>query len=338
MTHEPSSTSLIRPEWWLGKRVLITGGLGFIGSNLAHRLVGLGARVTLLDHLMPQFGGNRANIAGIEDRVVIEIADQRQANRLRPLLEVQEVVFNFAGMSSHMDSMQDPWTDLEMNVRSHLALLECCREFNAAARLVFASTRQVYGRPNALPVREDHPLRPLDINGIHKLAAEQYHLLAHQVHGLAVCVLRLTNTYGPRMRIKDARQTFLGVWVRQALLGQPWEVWGGCQLRDYTYIDDALDACLLAATHPAAVGQVFNVGGGEVLSLHETAQAMAAANEGGTFVVKEFPAERAQIDIGDYHADTGKILQHLGWQPRYQLRDGLGLTLDYFRPRLNAYL
>lgn len=338
MSFEPEKSGAIRPADWRGKHVLITGGLGFIGSNLAHRLVGLGAKVTVLDQLVPYSGGIRENLVGIEKCVHTEIADQREVSKLRPLLANADFVFNFAGISSHLDSMIDPWTDLRMNVESHLALLECSRKCNPRARIVYTSTRQLYGRPNALPVREDHPVRPVDINGIHKLAGEHYHLLAHQVHGLAVCVLRLTNTYGPRMRIKDARQTFLGVWVRQALLGQPWEVWGGGQLRDYTYIDDALDACLLAATHPAAVGQVYNVGGGEVLSLHETAQAMVAVNKGGAFIVKEFPAERAKIDIGDYHADTGKILQHLGWRPQHQLREGLGLTLDYFRPRLNAYL
>src|SRR5687768_2248279 len=244
-----------------GKRVLITGGLGFIGSTLAARLVQAGARVSLVDSLIPEYGGNLFNIAPIADRVRANISDVRDEHSVRYLVQDQDYLFNLAGQTSHMDSMTDPNTDLEINCRAQLTILECCRKHNPKVKVVFASTRQIYGRPDYLPVDERHPLRPVDVNGINKLAGEEYHLLYSEIHDVPSTVLRLTNTIGPRMRVKDARQTFVGVWIRQILEGKPIEVWGGTQLRDFTYVDDAVEAFLIAATHPQAVGRVFNLGG-----------------------------------------------------------------------------
>ncbi|MCW5550088.1 MAG: NAD-dependent epimerase/dehydratase family protein [Opitutaceae bacterium] len=234
--------------------MLITGGLGFIGSNLARRLVALGARVTILDSLIPEYGGNRRNLAGIEGKVAVHLSDVRDRHSLPAFVRGQDFLFNLAGQTSHMDSMTDPETDLEINCRAQLSILETCRRHNPGIRVVFASTRQIYGRPDYLPVDEKHPLRPVDVNGINKLAGEEYHLLYSEVHGIRSTVLRLTNTIGPRMRIKDARQTFVGVWVRRILEERPFEVWGGAQLRDFTYVDDAVEALLLAATRPEAEG------------------------------------------------------------------------------------
>ncbi len=230
-----------------GRRILITGGLGFIGSNLAHRLVGLGANVLLVDSLVPEYGGNLFNIEAIQDRVQVNISDVRDEHSMRYLVQGQDYLFNLAGQTSHMDSMQDPFTDLEINCRAQLSILEACRKHNPGIKIVFASTRQIYGKPDRLPVDETHLLRPVDVNGINKMAGEWYHILYNNVYGLRACALRLTNTYGPRMRIKDARQTFLGVWLRLLVQGQPFEVWGGEQLRDFTYVDDAVEALLLAA-------------------------------------------------------------------------------------------
>ena len=241
-----------------GRRVLITGGLGFIGSNLARALVGLGARVSIVDSLVPEYGGNRRNLAGIAARVKVHVADVRDWPRLPDLVRGQDFLFNLAGQTSHMDSMTDPQTDLDINCRAQLAILEACRLHNPGIRIVFASTRQIYGRPDYLPVDERHPLRPVDVNGINKMAGEAFHLLYSRVHGIAATALRLTNTIGPRMRVKDARQTFVGVWVRRLVEGEPFEVWGGEQLRDFTYVDDAVEAFLLAAAKPEAVGEVFN--------------------------------------------------------------------------------
>jgi UDP-glucose 4-epimerase len=321
-----------------GKRVLITGGLGFIGSNLARTLVALGAKVTLLDSLIPEYGGNRRNVRGLESKLSINLSDVRDRHSLPEFLRGQHFLFNLAGQTSHMDSMSDPETDLEINCRAQLTLLEACRKHNPKLRVVFASTRQIYGRPDYLPVDEKHPLRPVDVNGINKLAGEEYHLLYSEVHGIASTVLRLTNTIGPRMRVKDARQTFVGVWIKQILEGKPIEVWGGEQLRDFTYVDDAVEAFLLAATHPSAVGRVFNLGGVGRISLRDLAEQLVAVAGQGSYTVKQFPAERRKIDIGDYYSDCGLIARELGWKPRTTIRAALTKTVAYYRKELPHYL
>jgi len=321
-----------------GKRVLITGGLGFIGSTLARALVGLGAEVAVVDSLIPEYGGNRRNLAGVARRVTVHVADVRDWPRLPDLVRGQDFLFNLAGQTSHMDSMTDPQTDLDINGRAQLAILEACRQHNPAIRIVFASTRQIYGKPDYLPVDERHPLRPVDVNGINKIAGESFHLLYSRVHGIAATALRLTNTIGPRMRIKDARQTFVGVWVRRLLEGEPFEVWGGEQLRDFTYVDDAVEAFLLAAAQPAAVGEVFNLGGPPRVTLQELAELLVTVNRGGSFVVRAFPADRKKIDIGDYYADDRLIRKKLGWRPRTDLRTALARTVAYYRRELRHYV
>src|SRR5579864_8620878 len=250
-----------------GRRVLITGGLGFIGSNLAPRLVELDAVVTVVDSLVPEYGGNTFNVEGIEDRLRVNISDVRDPYSISYLVQGQEYSFNLAGQTSHLDSMTDPLTDLAINCTAQLSILEACRNQNPEIRVVFASTRQFYGRPGYLPVDERHALHPVDVNGVNKMAGESYHTLYCEVYGIPTTSLRLTNTYGPRMRVRDARQTFLGVWIRRVLDGQPFEVWQGDQLRDFTYVDDAVEALLLAAGHPAAVGRTYNLGGLEAVSL-----------------------------------------------------------------------
>lgn len=322
-----------------GKYILITGGLGFIGANLARRLVAMGARVLLVDSLIPEYGGNLANIRGIEERVQLNISDVRDEHSMRYLVQGKDYLFNLAGQTSHVDSMHDPYTDLEINCRAQLSILEACRKHNPAIKIVFASTRQIYGRPDYLPVDEKHLLRPVDVNGINKMAGEWYHILYNNVYNLHATALRLTNTYGPRMRIKDARQTFLGIWIRLVAEGRPFEVWGGAQLRDFNYVDDAIDAMLLAATSNDANGKVFNLGASPPISLGELAEVLIAANGGhGSYTVREFPAERKKIDIGDYYTDYSYIQQVLGWQPRVALRDGLARTLKFYREHLELYL
>jgi UDP-glucose 4-epimerase len=321
-----------------GKRVLITGGLGFIGSTLAREVVGLGGEVAVVDSLIPEYGGNRRNLAGIAGRVKVHVADVRDWPRLPDLVRGQDYLFNLAGQTSHMDSMTDPQTDLDINGRAQLAILEACRQHNPGIRIVFASTRQIYGKPDYLPVDEKHPLRPVDVNGINKIAGESFHLLYSRVHGIAATALRLTNTIGPRMRIKDARQTFVGVWVRRLLEGEPFEVWGGEQLRDFTYVDDAVEAFLLAAARPSAVGEVFNLGGPPRVTLQELAEMLVAVNRGGSFVVRAFPSDRKKIDIGDYYADDRLIRKKLGWRPRTDLRTALARTVAYYRKELRHYL
>ncbi len=320
------------------KRVLITGGLGFIGSNLARRLVEMGARVTLVDSLIPEYGGNLFNIAGIEDRVRVNISDVRDEHSMKYLVQGQDYLFNLAGQTSHMDSMQDPYTDLDINCRAQLTILEVCRKYNPDIKIVFASTRQIYGKPDYLPVDEKHLLRPVDVNGINKMAGEWYHILYNNVYGIRACALRLTNTYGPRMRVKDARQTFLGIWVRLLLEGKPFEVWGGEQLRDFTYVDDAVEALLMVAASEDANGQVFNLGGDDAISLKELADLLIEVNGGGEYAVKEFPVDRKCIDIGDFYADYGCIRAALGWTPKMPLREGLARTLAFYQKHLEHYV
>lgn len=319
------------------RRVLITGGLGFIGSNLARRLVEQGAVVTLVDSLIPEYGGNLFNLSGLEGRVQVNISDVRDEHSMKHLVRGQDFLFNLAGQTSHMDSMQDPFTDLEINARAQLSILEVCRQFNADMKIVFASTRQIYGKPDYLPVDEKHLLKPVDINGVNKMAGEWFHILYHNVHGIRTCALRLTNTYGPRMRIKDIRQTFLGIWIRRLVEGQPFEVWGGGQLRDFTYVDDAVEALLRAATDESANGKVYNLGGLEVVSLLDLAERMVNANGGGRFDVHDFPAGRERIDIGDYYADWSLIRKELGWEPSVRLEEGLRRTIHYYRQHHREY-
>lgn len=320
------------------KGVLITGGLGFIGSNLARRLVGLGARVLLVDSLVPEYGGNLFNIDGCEGDLRVNVSDVRDAHSMRHLVQGQDFLFNLAGQTSHLDSMQDPFTDLEINCRAQLSILEACRLHNPGIKIVFASTRQIYGKPDTLPVDERHLLRPVDVNGINKMAGEWYHILYNNVYGLRACALRLTNTFGPRMRIKDARQTFLGVWICQLVQGRPFEVWEGQQLRDFTYVDDAVDALLLAAASEQADGQVYNLGGGPPLTLRALADLLVEVNGGGSYQVREFPPDRKRIDIGDYYADDRAIREKLGWRPVVSEREGLTQTLAFYRQFLEHYL
>lgn len=320
------------------KRVLITGGLGFIGSNLAHRLAREGAFITIVDSLIPEYGGNLFNIKGLEKYVRVNISDVRDEYSMRYLIRGQDYLFNLAGQTSHMDSMQDPYTDLEINCKAQLSILETCRKHNPEIKVVYASTRQIYGKPDYLPVDEKHILRPVDVNGINKMAGEWYHILYNNVYGIRTCALRLTNTIGPRMRVKDARQTFLGVWIRRLIEGEEFEVWGGGQIRDFTYVDDAIDAFLLAAVSEEANGKIFNLGGQEVISLKELADLLVKINGGGRYVVRSFPEERKRIDIGDYYADFSLIKSILGWQPNTSLVEGLRQTLEYYRKYLGYYL
>jgi UDP-glucose 4-epimerase len=313
-------------------RVVILGGLGFIGSNLAHRLVEVGADVVLFDSLEPLQGGRLDNVAGIESQLTVEIGDVRDQPLLVRVLDGADVVFNLVGQTSHLDSMNDPFTDLEANCRSQLWILEALRHHNPTARVVFAGTRQIYGRPQYLPVDEEHRVCPVDVNGIHKFAAAEYHRLYAEVYGLNASILRLTNTYGPRMRVKDARQTFLGLWIRLALRGGELQVYGdGSQRRDLNFIDDAVDALALVALGGHTDARTYNLGSDRVVTLLELAQIVTELAGSGTVSCIPFPPDRKAIDIGDYYADFARIRRELGWSPRVQLEEGLRSTIEFFR-------
>jgi len=325
-------------EVFQGQRALITGGVGFIGSNLARRLADMGAEVTLVDSMIPEYGGNLFNISDVRERVRVNISDVRDSHSMKYLVRDQDYLFNLAGQTSHMDSMQDPFTDLEINSRAQLSILEACRRYNPELKIVFAGTRQIYGRPEYLPVDEKHPLKPVDVNGINKLAGEYYHLLYSRVYNIKACVLRLTNTYGPGMRVRDARQTLLGIWIKLLVEGKPFEVWDGGQVRDFTYVDDAVEAFLLAAAREESVGEIFNLGGDPAIALKDLADLLVQIEGQGRFIIRDYPSDRKPIDIGDYYADYSKIKQKLGWQPKTSLREGLSRSLAFYRENLSYYI
>ena len=321
-----------------GRKVIITGGLGFIGSNLARSLVEVGARVTLVDSLIPEYGGNLANIADLGQSVTVNVCDVRDPYAMKHLLRDTDFVFNLAGQTSHLDSMTDPQTDLAINTGAQISLLESCRQVAPECKIVFASTRQIYGKPQYLPVDEKHPINPVDANGINKWAGESYHRLYAEVYGLNTTVLRLTNTYGPGMRVKDARQTFLGIWIRHALEGQPFLVFGdGNQLRDFNFVGDVVDALFRAGFQEKATGKIYNLGGGEVVSLNELANLLTEIVPESSFALQPFPQDKVSIDIGDYYGSISAIKEELGWEPKVTLSVGLRKTVDYYREHHEHY-
>jgi UDP-glucose 4-epimerase len=325
-------------DFYSGRRVLVTGGLGFIGSNLCRTLADLGAQVTAVDSLLPDYGGNLFNLCGYEDRVRVNIADVR-GHGMEYLVRGQQVLFNLAGQVSHIDSMVDPVTDLEINCTSQLRVLEAVRKGNPELKIVYAGTRQVYGRPLYLPVDERHLLQPVDVNGINKISGEFYHLVYHQVYGIRASSLRLTNTYGPRQLIKHNRQGFIGWFVRQAALGEEILLFGdGRQKRDFNHVDDVVDAFLRAGASDAADGQVFNLGHADAVSLLSLVELLLDVAGGGRYRLVPFPPERKRIDIGDFQADTTRARETLGWRPSVPLRDGLQATVEYYRRNREHYL
>lgn len=320
------------------KNVLITGGLGFIGANLAIRLVELGAQVTLVDSLIPEYGGNVFNVEPIKDKVTVNVADVRDEFSMDYLVRGRDYLFNLAGQTSHLDSMRDPYKDLDINCRAQLSILEACRKNNPNVKIVYASTRQIYGKPDYLPVDEKHVLHPTDVNGINKMAGEWYHILYNNVYGVRAVSLRLTNTYGPRMRVKDARQTFLGIWIKRVLDGQPIEIWGdGLQVRDFNYVDDVVEAMLRVAESDKANGQIYNLGSAETINLIDLGEKLIALNGSGECKVIPFPPDRKAIDIGDYYSDFSLIRDSLAWMPQINLDEGLVRTLDYYRKYREYY-
>ena len=325
-------------EGWANRRVLLTGGLGFIGSNLAIRLVEAGADVTIVDALVPNHGGDRRNVAPVADRVKVHVFDLREARPLRSLVRNKDVIFHLAGQVSHGDSMREPELDLAVNCQATITLLEACRHENPEVLSVFTSTRQVYGRPLRLPVDELHPTVPVDVNGINKLAAEYYHLLYDRTYDLPSVVLRLTNTYGPRQQIENERQGFVGVFLQRALRREKILVYGtGEQRRDFNHVDDVVDALLLAAATKECRGRVFNLGALAHFSINEF---LATLGRIVPVTVEHvpFPNDRRLIDIGDYHGDWSLFARATGWQPKVGLADGLASSIEFFRRHADVYL
>jgi UDP-glucose 4-epimerase len=335
----PSESTGAYRDFYRGRRVLITGGMGFIGSNLAHQLVDLGADVLLLDSMIPDYGGNLFNIAGLENRLRVNLGDVRNESVVDLLVRDREVIFNLAGQVSHIDSMRDPFTDLDINCRAQLSMLEACRKFNPTVKVIFAGTRQVYGKPDHLPVSESHLVRPIDVNGVNKAAGEYYHLLYNNAFGVRACSLRLTNVYGPRQLIKHNRQGFIGWFIRLAIEGGEIQVFGdGSQMRDFVFVDDAADAFLRAGACAACDGEVYNVGGLEPIAHRDLVEVLLQVAGSGRVTYVPWPPEKKAIDIGSFYSDSSKFTAATGWVPRVTLREGFRRTIDFYRAHLSHYL
>ncbi len=323
---------------WKGRRALITGGLGFIGSNLAIRLANLGARVTIVDAIIPEYGGNLFNIESVKDRVTVNFGDICDRLAMNWLVRDQDYVFHLAGQVSHIKSMTDPFPDIEFNIKGTMVVMEAIRHHNPTAKVVFTGTRGQYGPAIALPVNESAPTNPKAIYEISNLTAEKIIQVYHETHGIPAVMLRLTNIYGPRAQMKHSQYGVVNWFVRQALDGVPIPVFGtGRILRDFVYVDDCVDAILATATCPAAVGEIFNVGWDQPTSFLELAQILERLCATGWWHYAPFTPERAAQEPGDFYSDITKIRTMVGWEPRTGLEEGLRRTLEYYEANRQQY-
>ena len=322
----------MKKKSYANNKVLITGGAGFIGSNLAISLVDQGAIVTIVDSMIPDLGGNDENLKDIYDSITFDKSDLRDTDKINKLVRDQDVIFHLAGSVSHIDSMLNPKLDLALNTEATISLLEAVRHNNPTARIVFSSTRQIYGKPQYLPVDENHPISPTDTNGIHKQAAEEYMSLYHKVYGLKTVSLRLTNTYGPRQLVKHNRQGFISWFVRQIIEDKPITIYGdGSQRRDLTYVNDVVEALMLSGSETKAIGKVYNLAHPNPISLKDLVELMIKVAGQGSYTLIPWPAEKKKIDIGDYYGSSEKISKELGWTAKTSLKDGLKVMLDFYQ-------
>jgi len=325
-------------EHFKGKRVLVTGGLGFIGSNLVIRLVEIGAQVTVVDNMMPRLGGNLFNVQEIADRIHINFSDIRDAHSMDYLVKGQEYIFHLAGQVNHVDSIRNPIQDLDINCRGTLVLLESCRRFNREVHIIFAGTRGEYGASVRLPVGEDHPTNPKGIYAVTNLTAEKMVLVYDDVHKIRGACLRITNTYGPRHQMAHDEYGVLNWFIRRAIDDEPIPVFGdGRILRDFLYVEDLVDCFLQVAVCQAAYGEVFNVGTGLPVSFIDLAKSIAGVAGKGKVVFTEFTQERKEVEPGDYYTDITKVKGIVGWQPKTTLEEGLRRTIDFYRRHKRAY-
>ncbi len=321
-----------------GSRCLVTGGLGFIGSNLCHRLVGLGAKVTIIDAMIPEFGGNLFNIESIHDRVTINYGDICDARAMDWLIRGQDYVFHLAGQVSHVRSLTDPYLDIDFNIKGTAVVVEAMRRFNPKARIVFTGTRGQYGPATKLPVSEDAPTNPKGIYELSNLTAEKIIKVYFETHGIPAVMLRLTNIYGPRAQMKHSQYGVVNWFVRLALDGKMIPVFGdGKILRDFLYVDDCVEAILQSACSDAVLGEVLNVGVDTPTSFIDLVQLLVKTAGTGSWQYAEFSAERKAQEPGDFYSDITKIRKLLGWSPSVSLEEGIRRTLDFYRQNKSYY-
>lgn len=336
MTTTNAPPALLR--YFENKNVLITGGLGFIGSNLAIALVRLGANVTIQDSLSPTHGGNKHNIFPIEQQVKLVLHSCNEFDTLRQSVANADVIYHLAGQTSHSDSMKTPIDDVEANVFATVNLLEACKQENNQAKIVFTSTRQVYGKPKFLPVDENHELDAIDVNAINKMASEQYLKLYFNLFKIKSTILRITNTYGPRIKLSGNNQGFLGIFLRQALLGEEIFIYGdGTQLRDFLYVNDAVDALLWSPISNPCESEIYNIGSNAVMSIKDFLSVLSKIIPLDCRIV-DFPSDRLAIDIGDYYSDFSKFKKNTNWHPNTSVELGLSETIEYYQEHIDYYV
>jgi UDP-glucose 4-epimerase len=321
-----------------GKRILITGGLGMIGSTLAHRLVNLGAQVTIVDSCLQPFGANLFNLHGIEDKVTVNICDIRDRDSMKVLVRGKEIIFNLAAQVSHNDSIDNPFLDADINYVGHLNVLECVRAQNQAAVILHAGSRLQFGRIGYLPVNEAHPLCPRTPYALHKTAAENCYLYYHNIHGLKVVAFRVANPYGPRSQMQHSKYSMVNWFIRQAMDGQAINIFGnGEQIRDYIHVDDLADAFIRAAVTERCYGELFNVGSGTGTTFKKMVETVVAAVGSGTVGCVPWPDNYINVETGDYITDRAKLTEYTGWQPEVSLTSGVAATVDYYRSHRKNY-
>lgn len=328
---------MAKNQFFKNKKVLITGGLGFIGSNLAIKLSELGANIEIYDALLKNFGGNLFNIKPIKNKVKVTIADMRDQKKISKAVKDKDYIFNLAGTLSHIDSMSNPFLDLDINCRAQLCLLEACRKFNPTIKIIFAGTRNQYGKALYLPVDEKHIQEPTDINGINSIAAEKYHLLYCRIYGIGTVSVRMSNTFGPRHQMKHPKQGVLNWFIRLLIDRRQVKLFGdGSQIRDVNYIEDVVEALLLAASTKKASGQPYNLGG-QPLTLKDFVEKVIKILGGGKYRLIPFPKDKKAIEIGNYVADIKKIKDELGWEPKIAIDEGIERTVEFYKKYKKYY-
>lgn len=326
-------------NYWSGKNVVITGGLGFLGSNLAHRLDGLGAHLTLIDSLAPLYGGNWFNIETIKERHTVIIDSYCNIESYLQYIAKADVIFHFAAQVSYIDSITMPYDDLDLNARGTLQLLEACRKHNSSAKILFSSSRMVLGKVETKMMTEESPTNPLSLYGIHKLTSEKYLQMYHKDFGIPTVILRITNPYGPRQQIKHSKYSLIGWFIRQAMEGKTIQIFGeGRQIRDYIYVDDIINAFLSAGATQNAVGHILNVGSGTVSEFREMVHAVVDIVKSGDVTYVPWPDNYERIETGDVAADISKLVSMTGWKPAYGLRSGIEATYSYYKENYSNYV
>lgn len=324
-------------NFYKDKKILITGGLGFIGSNLTIKLVELGAKVYIIDSLIKEYGGNLFNIDPVKDKVEVDYTDIREANRMEKVVQGKDIIFNLAGTLSHVDSMVNPLTDLEINCKAQLSLLESVRKHELETRIIFAGTRNQYGKAKYLPIDEVHPQEPTDINGINNIAAEKYHLMYTSVYGIKTVSLRMSNTFGPRHQMRHSRQGVLNWFIRQIIDGETVTLYGnGKQIRDVNFIDDVVTALILVGVSDKGWGEAYNLGGTPISLIDFVKNTIKIAGR-GKYKIKKFPSDRKKIEIGNYIASWDKIKKTYNWQPETDIDEGIKRTLEYYQRNKRHY-